>query len=137
MSFESLASDFYGFEDLLTDREKDFLMTLRGALETEIKPIVNEYWEKAEFPHRIVEVLHRNGAIGLGFPETAPFENSAVFRGWVALELARVDASVSTYVGVQNGLAVGEEVLEAVEVAGEGFEGHVCSSASCGQRPPA
>ncbi|MGN6428661.1 MAG: acyl-CoA dehydrogenase family protein [Leifsonia sp.] len=107
MSFESLASDFYGFEDLLTDREKDFLMTLRGALETEIKPIVNEYWEKAEFPHRIVEVLHRNGAIGLGFPETAPFENSAVFRGWVALELARVDASVSTYVGVQNGLALG------------------------------
>ena len=107
MSFDSLASDFYGFEDLLTDREKDFLMTLRGALETEIKPIVNEYWEKAEFPHRIVEVLHRNGAIGLGFPETAPFENSAVFRGWVALELARVDASVSTYVGVQNGLALG------------------------------
>ena len=107
MSFESLASDFYGFEDLLTDREKDFLVALRGALETEIKPIVNEYWEKAEFPHRIVEVLHRNGAIGLGFPETAPFENSAVFRGWVALELARVDASVSTYVGVQNGLALG------------------------------
>ncbi|WP_348786842.1 acyl-CoA dehydrogenase family protein [Leifsonia sp. NPDC080035] len=107
MSFESLASDFYGFEDLLTEREKDFLVTLRGALETEIKPIVNEYWEKAEFPHHIVEVLHRNGAIGLGFPETAPFENSAVFRGWVALELARVDASVSTYVGVQNGLALG------------------------------
>jgi glutaryl-CoA dehydrogenase len=72
-----------------------------------VKPIVNEYWEKAEFPHQIIDVLHRNGAIGLGFPETAPFENSAVFRGWVALELARVDASVSTYVGVQNGLALG------------------------------
>lgn len=107
MPFETIAGDFYGFENLLTEREKEFIATLRAQLESEVKPIVNEYWEKAEFPHRIIDVLHRNGAIGLGFPETAPFENSAVFRGWVALELARVDASVSTYVGVQNGLALG------------------------------
>ncbi|WP_020075411.1 acyl-CoA dehydrogenase family protein [Cryocola sp. 340MFSha3.1] len=107
MPFETIAGDFYGFENLLSDREKDFITTLRAQLESEVKPIVNEYWEKAEFPHQIIDVLHRNGTIGLGFPETAPFENSAVFRGWVALELARVDASVSTYVGVQNGLALG------------------------------
>ncbi|UAJ80576.1 acyl-CoA dehydrogenase family protein [Leifsonia sp. ZF2019] len=107
MAFETLASDFYGFESLLGEREKDFLVNLRSELETKIKPIVNEYWERAEFPHQIVEVLHGTGTIGLGFPETAAFENSAVFRGWVALELARVDASVSTYVGVQNGLALG------------------------------
>jgi glutaryl-CoA dehydrogenase len=107
MAFETLASDFYGFENLLTDREKAFLADLRVALETELKPIVNENWEKAEFPRKIVDVLHGAGVIGLGFPQTAAFENSAVFRGWVALELARVDASVSTYVGVQNGLALG------------------------------
>ena len=107
MAFETLASDFYGYEALLTDQEKGFLADLRAYLETEVKPIVNEHWERAEFPHSIIEGLHKTGAIGLGFPETAPFENSAVFRGWVALELARVDASVSTYVGVQNGLALG------------------------------
>src|SRR5689334_20564668 len=76
MAFETLASDFYGFEATLTDREKEFLASLRASVETEIKPIVNEYWERAEFPHQIVEVLHGAGAIGLGFPETAPFENS-------------------------------------------------------------
>lgn len=107
MSFESLASDFYGYEDLLSTQEKDFLAHLRSYLETEVKPIVNEHWERAEFPHQIIEGLHKTGTVGLGFPETAAFENSAVFRGWVALELARVDASVSTYVGVQNGLALG------------------------------
>ncbi|WP_431279775.1 acyl-CoA dehydrogenase family protein [Leifsonia poae] len=107
MAFETLASDFYGYENLLPEREKDFLADLRAHLESEVKPLVNEYWEKAEFPHQIREGLHRTGVIGLGFPETAPFENSAVFRGWVALELARVDASVSTYAGVQNGLALG------------------------------
>jgi glutaryl-CoA dehydrogenase len=107
MAYETLASDFYGFEDLLGTTEKEFLANLRSELETKIKPIVNEHWERAEFPHQVIEVLHGAGVIGLGFPETAAFENSAVFRGWVALELARVDASVSTYVGVQNGLALG------------------------------
>lgn len=107
MAFESLASDFYGYEDLLSTQEKDFIANLRAYLEAEVKPIVNEHWERAEFPHQIIEGLHKTGTIGLGFPETAQFENSAVFRGWVALELARIDASVSTYVGVQNGLALG------------------------------
>jgi glutaryl-CoA dehydrogenase len=107
MAFEPLASDFYGYESLLTDREKSFIADLRAYLETDVKPIVNEHWEKAEFPASIIPRLHGLGTIGLGYEETRAFENSAVFRGWVALELSRVDASVSTYVGVQNGLALG------------------------------
>ena len=107
MAFETLASDFYGYENLLTDREKDFIGILREYLENDVKPIVNEHWERAEFPTSIIPGLHSRDVIGLSFDETKPFENSAVFRGWVALELGRVDASVSTYVGVQNGLVVG------------------------------
>jgi glutaryl-CoA dehydrogenase len=107
MAFETLASDFYGYENLLTDREKDFVADLRTYLENDVKPIVNEHWERAEFPRSVIPGLHSRDVIGLGFDETKPFENSAVFRGWVALELARIDASVSTYVGVQNGLVVG------------------------------
>ncbi|WP_209560419.1 acyl-CoA dehydrogenase family protein [Frigoribacterium sp. PvP032] len=106
-SFTSLASDFYGYEDLLTDREKSVLADLRSYLETEVKPIVNDHWARAEFPTRIVKGLADLGIFALPWEETRPFENSAVFRGWVALELARVDASVATFVGVQNGLAMG------------------------------
>jgi len=107
MELEPLASDFFGYESLLTSREREFLATLRAYLENDVKPIVNDYWERAEFPRSIVRGLGDLGVVGLGFPETRPFENSAVFRGWVALELARVDAGVATYVGVQNGLALG------------------------------
>jgi glutaryl-CoA dehydrogenase len=106
-SFTSLVSDFYGYEDLLTDREKSVLADLRHYLETEVKPIVNDHWARAEFPTRIVKGLADLGIFALPWEETRPFENSAVFRGWVALELARVDASVATFVGVQNGLAMG------------------------------
>ncbi|GAA1749353.1 acyl-CoA dehydrogenase family protein [Agromyces humatus] len=107
MSFEPLASDFYAYGSLLADPEKEALAKLRAWLETEVKPLANEYWDRAEFPMQIVKPLADLGALSYAWDETKPFENSAVFRGFVQLELARVDASVATFVGVQNGLATG------------------------------
>lgn len=107
MSFEPLTSDFYGFHEFLSDAEKEFLARLRHEVLTKLAPIVNENWERAEFPREIIDVLHGVGAIGLAAPESAPFVNSAVFRGWVCLELARIDASIATYLAVQSGLAMG------------------------------
>ncbi|HEV7951434.1 MAG TPA: acyl-CoA dehydrogenase family protein, partial [Glaciihabitans sp.] len=101
MSFEPLSSDFYGFENSLSDREKQVITALRAYLETEVRPIINDHWARAEFPHQIVQKLADLGLFGMPWDETKTFENSAVFRGWVALELARVDASVATLVGMQ------------------------------------
>ena len=56
---------------------------------------------------QVVKPLAELGTLSYAWDETKPFENSAVFRGFVQLELARVDASVATFVGVQNGLATG------------------------------
>lgn len=114
MSFEALAADFYGFENALSDQEKDTIVQLRAFLEAEVRPIVNDLWTKAEFfPRSVVEGLAKLGIYGQPWQETRRFENTAVFRGWVALELARVDASVATLVGMQNGLVMG-----AIAVAG-------------------
>ena len=107
MTFTQLDSDFYGYENLLTDREKAALADLRAYLESDVRPIVNGCWERAEFPVEIIKPLAKLGAYSFGWEETKPFENSAVFRGFAALEMARVDASVATFVGVQNGLAMG------------------------------
>ncbi|HEX4402440.1 MAG TPA: acyl-CoA dehydrogenase family protein [Galbitalea sp.] len=108
MKFEPLASDFYGFESLLTDHEKAFILELRAFLEAEVRPIMNGLWERAEFfPRSVLNGLAKLGLFGSSWPETWSFPNSATFRGWVALELARVDASVATLVGMQNGLVMG------------------------------
>lgn len=106
-AFTRIPSDFYGFEDKLADREKDVLRRLRAYLEAEVKPIVNDHWVRAEFPMQIVKPLAELGLYGMPWEETRPFDNSAVFRGWVALELGRIDASVATLVGMQNGLVMG------------------------------
>ena len=107
MTFETLASDFYAYESLLTDPEKEALANLRAWLEAEVKPIAAEYWDRAEFPMQVVKPLAELGTLSYAWDETKPFENSAVFRGFVQLELARVDPSMATFVVVQNGLATG------------------------------
>ncbi|MET0954567.1 MAG: acyl-CoA dehydrogenase family protein [Cryobacterium sp.] len=107
MTFEPLSSDFFGYENLLTGEEKAALGRIRSYLESDVRPIVNGCWERAEFPAEIVKPLGALGAYSFGWEETKPFANSAVFRGFVALEMARVDASVATFVGVQNGLVAG------------------------------
>ncbi|MFT4284216.1 MAG: acyl-CoA dehydrogenase family protein [Protaetiibacter sp.] len=107
MSFTQLASDFYGFETKLTETEREALGGLRAWLEADVEPLVNDYWDRAEFPREILPAFHAQPVFGMQWDETRTFENSAVYRGWVALELARVDASIATYVGVQNGLALG------------------------------
>ncbi|MFD6054821.1 acyl-CoA dehydrogenase family protein [Agromyces sp. NPDC060279] len=112
MTFAPLSSDFYGYaEALLGDREQEAVMAIRAWGEREVKPVIGGYWERAEFPTGIVQPLAELGVLSFAWDETKPFENSAVFRGFVALELARIDASVSTFVGVQNGLAAGSIAL--------------------------
>lgn len=107
-TLEPLVADFYRSEELLSDREKDLLARLRAYLDAEVRPLVNGLWARAEFfPRSVVDGLARLGVFGLPWEETRPFENSAVFRGWVALELGRVDASAATLVGMQNGLVMG------------------------------
>src|SRR6186713_2686420 len=107
MTLETLASDFYAYESLLTDRDQEALANLRAWLEAEVKPIAGDYWDRAEFPMQVVKPLADLGTLSYAWDESKPFANSAVFRGFVQFELARVDASVATFVGVQNGLATG------------------------------
>jgi glutaryl-CoA dehydrogenase len=106
VAFDTHPGDFFALESALSSQEQELIARLRAYLES-VRPSLDALWERAEFPAGIVSGLSEVGIIGLTWPETAPFENSAEFRGWVSLELARVDASVATYVGVQAGLAMG------------------------------
>ena len=57
MSYEPLASDFYSYGSQLTEREQEALGALREWLEREVRPIVNDHWERAEFPMQVVKPL--------------------------------------------------------------------------------
>ncbi len=107
MTFTPLASDFYGFAADLTDAERASLAEIRSFMEERVRPVILDHWHRDAFPTELIPELGALGVVGGAWPETARFENSAVYRGWVALEMSRVDASVSTFIGVQNGLVAG------------------------------
>ncbi|MEE1671235.1 acyl-CoA dehydrogenase family protein [Streptomyces sp. WAC07094] len=100
------AADFYRYETLLSDEERKILLDARAFLRKEIKPLVNEYWGKAEFPFEYIEKFRGSGLAALayeGYGEHKP-ACSHLLGGMLATELGRVDASTATFFGVHNGL---------------------------------
>lgn len=102
-----LAGDFYGFQDELSTRELESVEGLRDFLEREVRPVADDYWARAEFPHHLVAGMAELGLFGDASPETRRFDNTALYRAWCWMEIARVDPSMTTFLGVQAGLAMG------------------------------
>jgi glutaryl-CoA dehydrogenase len=108
-----LVGDFYNFETLLSGEEHKILRKARTFLRDEIKPLVNEYWAKGEFPFEMIDKFATSGLGGLpyeGYGEYKPAASN-LLSGMLAVELARVDPSVSVFFGVHNGLA-GDSIYE-------------------------
>ena len=101
-----LEADFYSFQDLLTPAEQKKALAVREFMEREVRPIADDYWERAECPVHLFKPYAQLGTIGSGWAETQGEETSAVFRGWVGMETARVDSSFCTFIGVSGGLAM-------------------------------
>ena len=101
-----LDADFYAFQHTLTDAEQRALTEIRAFLDAEVRPYADDLWERAESPRHLVPRIAELGLYGNAFPSTRRFDNSNVFRGWVALELSRADPSLATFIGVHSGLAM-------------------------------
>ncbi|KAM7271523.1 hypothetical protein ACFE04_030737 [Oxalis oulophora] len=104
--FPPCASDYYHFDDLLTPEEQAIRMKVRKCMEKEVAPIMTEYWEKAKFPFEVVPQLGAlrisGGTIkGYGCPGLS-ITGSAI----ATAEVARVDASCSTFILVHSSLAM-------------------------------
>ncbi|GAA2389804.1 acyl-CoA dehydrogenase family protein [Streptomyces coeruleofuscus] len=105
---DQLAADFYAYETLLPDEERKILLKARTLMRDEIKPLVNDNWAKGEFPRELVGIFRDSGLAGLpyeGYGEHRPAVSN-LLSGMLAMELSRTDASVATFFGVHNGLAM-------------------------------
>lgn len=101
-----LDADFYRFQQTLTPAEQQALREIREFLDTEVRPLADDHWDRAQSPRHLVPRIAELGLYGNAFPETRRFDNSNVFRGWVAMEISRADASTATFIGVHSGLAM-------------------------------
>jgi glutaryl-CoA dehydrogenase len=102
----SLGTDYFHIGDQLTAHELDCWRRTRDFVDHDVLPVINGYWERAEFPWPLIEKLAKlnvvgDGIEGFGCPPMSPIAN-----GLVHMELNRGDGSLGTFFGVQGGLAM-------------------------------
>lgn len=99
--------DFYNLSLKLTPQQRDLQIKVRNFMEDEIRPIANKYWNKAEFPFQIIPKMAELNICGLTYEGYGTPDESFLMEGIIAMEMARVDVSTSTFFGVHSGLAMG------------------------------
>ncbi len=107
----TINGDFYELGKTLKPEERAIQLKVREFMEREIKPIANHYWNRAEFPMHIIPKMAELNIAGLTYQGYGCPGHSALLEGFIAMEMARIDTSISTFFGVQSGLAMGSIYL--------------------------
>jgi glutaryl-CoA dehydrogenase len=100
-------SDFFEIEAVLPDRDRTLLSNVREFMRTEVAPIINDYWSREEFPHQVWPRMAELGLGGVAINGYGCPGRGALVDGFVAMEMAAIDCSVATGLGVHNHLAMG------------------------------
>ncbi|MGY2074932.1 acyl-CoA dehydrogenase family protein [Blastococcus sp. SYSU DS0828] len=110
MTDDLVPGDLYAYESLLSAEEREELAGIRTFLQEEVRPLVNDSWEAATFPMELIPRFAEAGLVGRSYDTEGSPRASRLFTGFIALETARVDPSMATFLGVHNGLAMGSIV---------------------------
>jgi glutaryl-CoA dehydrogenase len=106
-----LDADFYELEELLDPSGLQLVLQVREFMEKSVAPVINHYWTREQFPHELVPGLAALGIAGLACEGYDCPGGSSLLDGMIAMELARVDSSIATFMGVHGGLAMGSIFL--------------------------
>ena len=108
-------SDFYQLVEALNPEELALVKKTRAYMEAKVAPIINKYWSDDQFPFELLPSFKELNIGGLGYEGYGCAGGSQKQFGFVAMELARVDASMCTFWGVHSGLAMGSIYLDGSE----------------------
>ncbi|WP_028266976.1 acyl-CoA dehydrogenase family protein [Arthrobacter sp. MA-N2] len=100
-------SDYFNLDDELTPEEVSIRDKVREFAEQRVLPIINGYWERAEFPEELLPPLAELGIIGTTIQGYGCPGMSRKAAGMVAREMARGDGSINTFLGVHSNLCMG------------------------------
>lgn len=100
---------------VLTAEEKAIVKKERTYVETGVEPIINKCWSDDEFPFKLLPSFKELGLGDLGYEGYRCARGSQNLIGFVAMEIARVDAALCTLFGVLSGLAISSIYLDGSE----------------------
>ena len=103
---EALGTDPAALFTGISDEDRAYWDRARGFVQDEVLPVIDGYWERAEYP---VHLLRRLGELDLlrdGIDVEGHDPMSSMAAGLVTMEISRGDGSVATMIAVQGGLAL-------------------------------
>ena len=98
--------DFLGFDQLLSDEERDIRDTVRAFVNDRVLPNVGEWFEEARIPLELAQELGKIGVLGMHLEGYGCAGTNAVSYGLACLELEAVDSGLRSFVSVQGSLSM-------------------------------
>ncbi len=99
--------DYYLMDDLLSDEHKLIRDSARAWIKKEVSPIIEDYYERAEFPKQIVPGLASIGGFGPYIPEEYGGAGlDQISYGLIMQELERCDSGLRSTSSVQSSLVM-------------------------------
>lgn len=99
--------DYYLLDELLTEEHKLIRETTRAWVKKELSPIIEDYYEKAEFPKQLLKGLAEIGAFGPYIPEEYGGAGlDQISYGIMMQELERGDSGIRSTSSVQSSLVM-------------------------------
>ena len=101
------AHDYYNMDDLLTDEHKLIRDAARAWVKKEVSPIIEDYYERADFPSQILPGLGEIGGFGPYIPvEYGGAGLDQISYGLIMQELERCDSGLRSTSSVQSSLVM-------------------------------
>src|SRR5712672_3514808 len=107
--------DFYQVTEALNEAERAILKEVRRFMETDVAPVITKYWAEDAFPFELLPGFRDLNIASLGYEGYGCRGGSTLLMGFIMMELSRVDASLATFFGVDNGLSMGSIYLGGSE----------------------
>jgi glutaryl-CoA dehydrogenase len=99
-------SDLIDLDSLLSEDELALRAKVRAFVDSEIKPNIADWFDRAHFPLELVPELGKLGLLGMQLEGYGCAGRGAVDYGLAALELEAGDSGIRTFVSVQGSLAM-------------------------------
>tara|TARA_B100001989_G_scaffold252725_1_gene235879 strand:+ start:136 stop:1305 length:1170 start_codon:yes stop_codon:yes gene_type:complete len=101
------ALDYLGISEYFSDEELMVQNTARTFVEKEVMPIIEEYYEKGEFPKHLISKFAELGFFGVNIPtEYGCSGMSNIAYGLICQELERADSGIRSFASVQGSLVM-------------------------------
>ena len=101
------ALDYLEISEYFSDEELMVQNTARDFVEKEVIPIIEDYYEKGEFPSHLISKFGELGFFGVNIPEKYGCSGmSSIAYGLICQELERADSGIRSFASVQGSLVM-------------------------------